>query len=84
MIWTLRIALLLLRVMMRLDDKTDVPGIVFLKNPTQMRTDTRTFVRERARDQHLLGKGRNQDWMEGGAGLRCSHDEASACKEFQS
>lgn len=30
LIWTLRIALLLLRVMMRIDDKTDVPGIVFL------------------------------------------------------
>lgn len=58
MIWTLRIALLLLRVMMRIDDKTDVPGIVFLKSPTQMRTDLRTFVRERAQDQHLLGKGK--------------------------
>lgn len=40
MIWKLRTALLLLRVMMRIDDIVDVPGIVFLKNPTQMRTDT--------------------------------------------
>lgn len=40
MIWKLRTALLLLRVMMRIDDIVDVPGVVFLKNLTQMRTDT--------------------------------------------
>lgn len=40
MILKLRITLLLLRVMMRIDDIMDVPGVVFLQNPTQMRTDT--------------------------------------------
>ena len=40
MIWKLRTALLLLRVNVRIDDIVDVPGVVFLKNLTQMRTDT--------------------------------------------